>query len=57
MKTVGEGVETAEDWFLLKQLGCSIGQGYLIAKSMPANDLLTWATDWDRRYKEMIDKA
>lgn len=57
MKTVGEGVETAEDWFLLKQLGCSIGQGYLIAKSMPANDLLIWAADWDRRYKEMIDKA
>ncbi|WP_211825387.1 EAL domain-containing response regulator [Kistimonas asteriae] len=56
MKTVGEGVETAEDWFLLEELGCSIGQGYLIGKSMPASDLFTWAADWSIRYKQMMNQ-
>ena len=55
MKTVGEGVETVEDWFLLEELGCSIGQGYLIGKSMPAGDLFTWAADWRIRYKQMVN--
>lgn len=55
METVGEGVETVEDWFMLKQLDCSIGQGYLIAKPMPASDLLTWSEDWSLRYTKMID--
>ncbi|MCK5892816.1 MAG: EAL domain-containing response regulator [Endozoicomonadaceae bacterium] len=55
MKTVGEGVETVEDWFILKQLGCSIGQGYLIAKPMPANELLAWSEEWSLRYTKIIN--
>jgi EAL domain-containing protein (putative c-di-GMP-specific phosphodiesterase class I)/ActR/RegA family two-component response regulator len=40
--TVAEGVETVEDWRLLQQYGCQIGQGYLLARPMPADELLPW---------------
>jgi EAL domain-containing protein (putative c-di-GMP-specific phosphodiesterase class I)/FixJ family two-component response regulator len=40
--TVAEGIETIEDWRLLQECGCSIGQGYLIAKPMPAAELPAW---------------
>jgi EAL domain-containing protein (putative c-di-GMP-specific phosphodiesterase class I)/ActR/RegA family two-component response regulator len=42
LKSVAEGVETTEDWEFLRELGCDIAQGYLIAKPMPAADLLAW---------------
>ncbi|HEY5801128.1 MAG TPA: EAL domain-containing response regulator [Burkholderiaceae bacterium] len=40
--TVAEGVETRGDWDLLRTLGCDLAQGYLIAKPMPAADLVAW---------------
>ena len=46
ISTVAEGVETQDDWDFLRQLGCELAQGYLIAKPMEASKLLTWA--WDR---------
>jgi EAL domain-containing protein (putative c-di-GMP-specific phosphodiesterase class I) len=39
LTTVAEGVETAEQFELLKQLGCDIAQGYLIAKPLTLEDL------------------
>ncbi len=47
--TVAEGIETLEDWHLLQELGCSIGQGYLIAKPMPAETLPQWLKNHYRR--------
>ncbi|MFY9512963.1 MAG: EAL domain-containing protein, partial [Rubrivivax sp.] len=40
--TVAEGIETLQDWRLLQEFGCSIGQGYLIGRPMPAADLPRW---------------
>ncbi|SFM96978.1 EAL domain, c-di-GMP-specific phosphodiesterase class I (or its enzymatically inactive variant) [Formivibrio citricus] len=40
--TIAEGVETEEDWRLLKELGCEIGQGYFVGKPMPADELIRW---------------
>lgn len=40
--SVAEGVETQEQWDLLKQLGCQVVQGYFIAKPMAADDFLEW---------------
>lgn len=46
LKTVAEGVETQADWVLLRELGCAQGQGYFIAKPIPAADFLAWAGQW-----------
>lgn len=51
--TVAEGIETLEDWYLLQELGCSIGQGYLIAKPMPAAALPQWLKSHHSRLHEL----
>lgn len=40
--TVAEGIETAEQAALIKALGCTVAQGYLYAKPMPAAQLLSY---------------
>jgi EAL domain-containing protein (putative c-di-GMP-specific phosphodiesterase class I)/FixJ family two-component response regulator len=42
LATVAEGIETREDWLLLQECGCTMGQGWLIGKPMPATALLPW---------------
>jgi EAL domain-containing protein (putative c-di-GMP-specific phosphodiesterase class I)/ActR/RegA family two-component response regulator len=44
--TVAEGVELPEDLELLRELGCRIGQGYLIAKPMGSEEFLDWLGSW-----------
>ena len=36
---VAEGLETVEEWQMLAELGCTFGQGYLIARPV-AGDLV-----------------
>lgn len=43
--TVGEGVETQEDWQLLRKLGCNLGQGFYAARPMPSELLPSWIRD------------
>jgi EAL domain-containing protein (putative c-di-GMP-specific phosphodiesterase class I)/DNA-binding NarL/FixJ family response regulator len=43
LSAVAEGVETTEDLVLLEALECPYAQGYVIAKPMSGDDLLTWA--------------
>lgn len=40
--TVAEGVETIEEWRMLQSFGCTLGQGWLIAKALPGDDVLGW---------------
>ncbi|MFK7760392.1 MAG: putative bifunctional diguanylate cyclase/phosphodiesterase [Phycisphaerales bacterium] len=42
LRTVGEGIETADDATLLKDLGCMYGQGYYFARPLQANDFVDW---------------
>jgi len=38
----GEGIETEEQWNMLKALGCDFGQGFLIARPMTADMMAGW---------------
>lgn len=40
--TVAEGVETIREWRLLQEFGCTLGQGWLIARPMPGADIGSW---------------
>ena len=42
LHTVAEGIEDRETWEHLKVLGCDSGQGFLLARPMPADQLVTW---------------
>lgn len=44
--SVAEGIECIEVWHSLREMRCQYGQGYFIAKPMPANTLLDWHSLW-----------
>ena len=54
MKTVAEGVESRNEWELLRAGGCTLAQGYLIAKPMPASELPGWRTVWEAGRHELL---
>jgi EAL domain-containing protein (putative c-di-GMP-specific phosphodiesterase class I) len=43
MTTVAEGIETKDQYALLKDMGCDLGQGYLIARPMDFQTLVGWS--------------
>ena len=51
--TVAEGVEQVEDWKLLRGMDCDTAQGYLIARPMPAEELLAWVKSNRARLKDL----
>jgi diguanylate cyclase (GGDEF)-like protein/PAS domain S-box-containing protein len=44
---IAEGVESVEHGVALSNLKCNYGQGYAIAKPMPADIFEMWATNWE----------
>lgn len=42
VKVVAEGVETADAWRLLLDMGCDMAQGYLISKPLPAANVMSF---------------
>jgi len=42
IKVVAEGIETEEQMRFLRDEGCHIGQGYLISRPQPLDDLIGW---------------
>lgn len=49
VQTVAEGVEDADDWALLCEIGCDIAQGYFIGRPMPGEHLPVWLAEWQAR--------
>jgi diguanylate cyclase (GGDEF)-like protein/PAS domain S-box-containing protein len=43
---IAEGVETIEQIHRLLELGCEAMQGYVIARPMPSEQIVTWARDF-----------
>ena len=46
---VAEGIETTEQLELLHELGCPVGQGYLLSRPMPARDFEAWLSQRPER--------
>lgn len=46
LKTVAEGIESRAEWDLLVALGVDLGQGYHMARPMPASQLAEWHALW-----------
>jgi len=44
--TLAEGVESEDLGVALIEFGCDLGQGYGIARPMPAPDVLPWLAQW-----------
>jgi diguanylate cyclase (GGDEF)-like protein/PAS domain S-box-containing protein len=44
IRSVAEGVETAEHLQMVRDAGCDLAQGYLLARPMPACDVMRWAS-------------
>ena len=57
-EVIAEGVETIEHGTQLLSLGCSLAQGYGIARPMPAAELASWIAHWqpDPAWKRMPHK-
>jgi len=45
-QAIAEGVETLAHGEILLQLGCELGQGYAIARPMPADKIPDWLVAW-----------
>jgi diguanylate cyclase (GGDEF)-like protein/PAS domain S-box-containing protein len=44
-QTVAEGIETEDHYRILLDMGCELGQGYGIARPMPASQMENWKPD------------
>ena len=49
INSVAEGVETRDDFDLLRRLRCDMAQGYFVARPMESSRFLAWAAEWDAR--------
>lgn len=55
MQSVAEGVETEEDWHLLREIGCDLAQGWFIAKPMAPSKVPGWIESWRVRQAGLVE--
>jgi EAL domain-containing protein (putative c-di-GMP-specific phosphodiesterase class I)/AraC-like DNA-binding protein len=51
LKTVAEGVEDDLDWAFVREAGCTMAQGYFVARPMRGQDIPNWTAQWGQRYE------
>jgi diguanylate cyclase (GGDEF)-like protein len=47
LEVVAEGVETDQQYAIVRRLGCDLVQGFFIAKPMPADQMLIWLDGYE----------
>jgi diguanylate cyclase (GGDEF)-like protein len=47
LEVVAEGVETDQQYAIVRRLGCDLAQGYFIARPMPAAELWAWSSGYE----------
>jgi EAL domain-containing protein (putative c-di-GMP-specific phosphodiesterase class I) len=55
LTATAEGVETVEQLRLLRELGCDVVQGYLIAQPLEPTTLLQWKREFRDRWPSLIE--
>jgi EAL domain-containing protein (putative c-di-GMP-specific phosphodiesterase class I) len=53
LTVITEGIETFEEWAMVAALGADEVQGYLVAKPMPADQILEWIDHWTSMSNQM----
>ncbi|PVZ19840.1 MULTISPECIES: bifunctional diguanylate cyclase/phosphodiesterase [unclassified Pseudomonas] len=51
-EVTAEGIETAEQWEHLRDIGCQSGQGYYIGRPMPAADFEQWLARYGTSHRQ-----
>ncbi|MGH6705559.1 MAG: EAL domain-containing protein [Sphingomicrobium sp.] len=51
-----EGIETAEQFKLLRELGCDVAQGYFVARPLDPDKLKDWIVEWRERWETLVDE-
>lgn len=46
IRAVAEGIETEDDWQMLREIGCEVGQGWFIGRPMAAALVPAWFAGW-----------
>jgi EAL domain-containing protein (putative c-di-GMP-specific phosphodiesterase class I) len=54
MLSVAEGVESLDDWQLLREIGCDLAQGYFIGRPMPGERVPEWLSGWRSRRADLV---
>ncbi|MCU0634465.1 MAG: GGDEF domain-containing phosphodiesterase, partial [Gemmatimonadaceae bacterium] len=47
MRTIAEGIETMDQLTALREMGCSMGQGFYLGRPVPADAFMAVLTSWD----------
>lgn len=54
MTSVAEGVETEDDWHLIRELKGDLAQGYFIGRPMAAGQIWSWFSLWEERRARLV---
>lgn len=46
-----DGIENVEDWAMMREMGCSLGQGPLVAKPLAAGEFIDWFKESRQRLR------
>ena len=57
ISVTAEGVETREQLSILESLNCSIAQGFLFSKAMPASEFVNWSQGATKQLRILTDEA
>jgi EAL domain-containing protein (putative c-di-GMP-specific phosphodiesterase class I) len=56
LTVTAEGVETAEQLKLLRELGCDVAQGFFVARPLEPDKLKGWIVEWRERWENLVDE-
>ena len=55
LTVTAEGIETEDQFTLLRRLGCDVAQGYFVARPLEPAALGDWIGDWEERWSALVD--